>query len=160
MRPFTCFTFYELVNELTSIPFFSLGPSFTSIPNGKAQRKVKMWQLGENILRCTRFKCLFFHHQTSLENIVGMGITSSPKKCAICWNIYIFSKVIWVDNLSFSSELKNWIPNPRETIKKKRILCWFLINWWIAKNSFSKRILIVRKGNPRRLAGDLLEIVI
>jgi hypothetical protein len=35
-----------------------------------------------------------------------------------------------------------------------------LINWWIAKNSFSKRILIVRKGNPRRLAGDLLEIVI
>jgi hypothetical protein len=35
--------FYELVNELTSIPCFSLGPSSTSIPNGKAQRKVKMW---------------------------------------------------------------------------------------------------------------------
>jgi hypothetical protein len=39
-----------------------------------------MWQLGENILMCTRFKCLFFHHQTSLENMVEMGITSSPKK--------------------------------------------------------------------------------
>ncbi len=42
------FTFYELVNELAYIPCFSSNPTFTSIPNGKAQRKVKMWQLGEN----------------------------------------------------------------------------------------------------------------
>jgi hypothetical protein len=39
--------------------------------------------------------------------------------------------------ISSMQSIRNGFPNPKEVAKRKRILCWFLTNWWITKNSFS-----------------------